>query len=85
MWYAQSMRTTIELDDEHRARLMELAARRRLKGYSLIVQEAVDQYLKRGVSPAPGLKEFRKLRGSVSREQAEHLRSVASRVRASWR
>lgn len=79
------MRTTIELDDEHRARLMEIAARRRLKGYSAIVQEAVDLYLKRGVPPAPDLKEFRGLRGSVSREQAEHLRSVASRLRSSWR
>ena len=40
------MRTTIELTDEQRARLLAVAARRGLRGYSLVVQEALAAYLK---------------------------------------
>jgi predicted transcriptional regulator len=36
------MRTTIELKPEHRARLLELAARRGQKGLSAVIQEAID-------------------------------------------
>ena len=39
------MRTTIELKPEHRARLLELAARRGEKGFSSVIAEAVDAYL----------------------------------------
>src|SRR5687767_14891424 len=39
------MRTTIELTDLQRAKLLELAAQRREKGFSGLVQEAVDRYL----------------------------------------
>lgn len=41
------MRTTIELSDEHRSRLVELAARRGEKGFSPIVEEALDLYFAR--------------------------------------
>jgi hypothetical protein len=41
------MRITIEITDEQRARLMEIAGRRGEKGFSRIVQEAVDLYLER--------------------------------------
>lgn len=44
------MRTTIELADEQRAALLAMAARRGLRGYSSLVQEALAKYL--GV-PAP--------------------------------
>lgn len=39
------MRTTILLTDEQRAKLIELAAQRGHKGYSKLVQDAVDAYL----------------------------------------
>ena len=39
------MRTTIELSDEHRARLLELAARRGEKGFSSIVEEALARFV----------------------------------------
>ncbi|MBI5244905.1 MAG: hypothetical protein HY922_14660 [Elusimicrobia bacterium] len=44
------MRTTIELTDEQRGALLELAGRRGLRGYSSLVQEALDRYL--GIRPA---------------------------------
>jgi len=43
----ESMRTTIDLKPEHRARLLELAARRGERGFSSIIGEAVDARLKR--------------------------------------
>jgi Arc/MetJ family transcription regulator len=40
-----AMRTNIELDDNYRRRVMELAARRGKKGISDLVNEAVGRYL----------------------------------------
>ena len=40
------MRTTIELREDQRAALTELASRRRLRGYSALIQEALDLYLR---------------------------------------
>ena len=41
----ESMRTTVEIPDVQRARLLELAARRGEKGFSRLVQEAIDRLL----------------------------------------
>ncbi|MCH7921306.1 MAG: ribbon-helix-helix protein, CopG family [Planctomycetes bacterium] len=37
------MRTTIEMSDHLRAELLQLAAKRGLKGFSQIVEEAISQ------------------------------------------
>jgi predicted transcriptional regulator len=39
------VRTTIELRDELRAKLLEMAGRRGEKGFSHLVEEAVDRYI----------------------------------------
>jgi hypothetical protein len=79
------MRTTIEIDEEHRARLLELAARRKLKGFSTIVQEALDFYLSKGGGKTqPGMIS-RQFRGILVAEKAEHYRKTAARIRSSWR
>ena len=44
--YHLNRRTTIELTDLQRAQLLELAARRGERGFSKLVQEAVDAYLR---------------------------------------
>lgn len=79
------MRTTIEITDEQRARLLELAARRGEKGFSRLIQEALDQYLR-------ALDERREartlalgLRGSFKADEAERLRDETARLRGSWR
>lgn len=79
------MRTTVELKDEHRAKLLELAARRGEKGFSDLLAEAIDIYLqslgrdeeKRNVALG--------LRGSLSEEEAAALRSATRSLRESWR
>jgi hypothetical protein len=82
---AHGMRTTVEISDEQRGRLLELAARRGEKGFSKIVQEALDAYLQ----AAGGLDEPRRLaltlRGSVNDEDAEAMLSAVRELREHWR
>jgi len=78
------MRITIELDREHRARLVELAARHGLKGFSAIVQEALDLYLsKASARGCPGA--IRRFRGCLSKVEANRIRATVTRLRTSWR
>ena len=79
------MRTTVEIDDEHRARLVELAARRKEKGFSRIVSEAIEQYLEALDRAEADRRKVLKLRGSLSRRQAESLETETARIRSSWR
>ena len=79
------MRTTIELKPEHRARLLELAARRGDKGFSSVVAEAVEAYL-RAESANDRLREKALgLRGKLSCDEAERLRQRVAKARGSWR
>ena len=79
------MRTTIELRPDHRAKLLELAARRGEKGFSSIIADAVDAHLRR----VAGNEEMRRraglLRGRLSRKDAETLRRATATLRSSWR
>lgn len=75
------MRTTLELDDELRARLVELAAERGEKGYSSLVNEALREYLAREEQRQNMLDDVLSLRGSLDEAQAEQLRE---RVESAW-
>ena len=79
------MRTTIEIKPEHRARLLELAARRGEKGFSSLVAEAIDVYLENGIKEDRARKRALALRGKLRREEAERLRSKAAQIRDFWR
>ena len=79
------MRTTIELRPEHRARLLELAARRGEKGFSSVIEEAVDDYLKRTAAGERIRKRAISLRGKLRPQEAERLRNTVVRIREFWR
>jgi hypothetical protein len=79
------MRTTVEIADEHRARLVEFAARRREKGFSGIVFEAIEQYLRALDRAEANQRKVLKLRGSLSRRQTEHLEKETAGIRGHWR
>jgi len=79
------MRTTIELSDAHRARLLELAARRRQKGFSDLIGEAVEVYLAREEEREQLRRKALALRGTLSAKTAEDLRQAAAEFRKSWR
>ncbi len=79
------MRTTIEIKPEHRARLLELAARRGHKGFSQLIEEALDTYLKAQAASTETRKRARLLQGALSAKDARALRDVTAEIRASWR
>src|SRR5262249_23257243 len=83
--YYPGMRTTIEIKREHRARLLELAARRGHKGFSKIVEEALDAYLKGQAAGTQTRKRARLLQGALSAKEARALRDATVEIRASWR
>jgi predicted transcriptional regulator len=79
------MRTTIEITDEQRARLLELAARRGEKGFSRIVQEALDRYLSAESLRAERVEAALSVIGSWSDAEAERLRDSVRQLRERWR
>ncbi|MBI3990406.1 MAG: ribbon-helix-helix protein, CopG family [candidate division NC10 bacterium] len=79
------MRTTIEITDEQRAALLALAARRGLRGYSAIIQEAIDFYLKAVEKGRARTKASLKLQGVLTDEQAKKMRQEIQTLWTRWR
>lgn len=79
------MRTTIEISNETRARLLALAARRGLRGYSELVAEAIEAYLREAEEGEQDLQEVLALRGSMTDEEAADLERVVAEARGAWR
>jgi predicted transcriptional regulator len=79
------MRTTIELKPEHRARLREIALRRKLRGVSRVIAEALDAYFDRFERPKELRRDVLRLMGSITAEEARHLRETTQALRARWR
>ena len=85
------MRTTIELTDDQRAKLLALAAKRRLRGYSTLIQEALERYLKRAPNGeqikagATAARAARKIRGAIPEAEAERMRRRIEELWKRWR
>lgn len=79
------MRTTIELSDEHRAKLLELAARRGEKGFSSLVGEAIELYLRSIEESTEDRQRALELRGVLSEAAADELEERTRSLRDSWR
>lgn len=79
------MRTTIEIRDDLRARLLGLAATRGEKGYSKIVEEALERYLLEESRSDERLDEVLALRGSLSDDDAAAVRAEIATLRSGWR
>lgn len=79
------MRTTVEISDTQRARLLELAARRGEKGFSGLVREALTQYLDAEGAREAQLQAALEAMGSLSATQANRLEREVASLRASWR
>jgi len=79
------MRTTIEISEEHRARLLELAARRGEKGFSKLVQEALDAYLTGEHARDDTRRRALKIRGAFTDVEANQIRGATREIRQSWR
>ncbi len=79
------VRTTIELSDEHRARLLELAARRGEKGFSALIGEALEAYFASDAAADDRRRAALAARGAMAKTQAEELRERCATIRGGWR
>lgn len=79
------MRTTVEIKDEHRAKLLELAALRGKKGFSGLIEEALELYLKSLQVGEQAKQRALATCGSLSAEQTDELRERARALRETWR
>ncbi|WP_067971525.1 hypothetical protein [Mycolicibacter icosiumassiliensis] len=77
------MRTTVEItDDQHRA-LSAIAQRRGVRGFSVLVQEALEGYLANLDTGEVDL--LLQLEGMLSDSDAQEMRSRVGDVRSTWR
>jgi predicted transcriptional regulator len=79
------MRTTIELTDEQRAELLRLAARKGIKGFSQLVQEALDEYLRRQGLKEQAISTALALKGCLRGKAADEFEGRVESLRELWR
>jgi hypothetical protein len=79
------MRTTIEIKASHRAKLLELAAQRGEKGFSSVIAEALDAYFRGNGNGDQARQRALRLRGSLTRKEADSLHREAQALRKQWR
>ena len=75
----------MEMSAEHRSALLALAARRGEKGFSSVLNEAIDQYLRGETDREQRRKLLLSLAGSFSQKEADELRRETSALREHWR
>jgi len=78
------MRTTIEISDEHRGILLSLAAQKGLRGYSRIIQEAIDYYIEHKTQAMDKKKDILKMKGGWNQEETKKIRSNLESLRKNW-
>lgn len=79
------MRTTIELSQNHRQAIHQLAQMRGQRGYSKLIQEAVDYFLENKRFDKKEQARLLALRGSWSDEETRQIRFSMSKVHANWK
>jgi metal-responsive CopG/Arc/MetJ family transcriptional regulator len=79
--YYTAMRTTIELKEEHRALLHALAARRGWRGYSKVVEEAIEFYLAHHEEAEEARRSLLLRKGAWTAEEAARTRAAIAALR----
>ena len=79
------MRTTIEISDRHRSVLVAMAAQRGLRGYSEIIEEALEKYIAEQMRDPDTKERVLAMRGSWQRDEIEQTRSRLVELREQWK
>ena len=79
------MRTTIEVSDRHRIILLSLSAERGLRGYSSIIQEALDYYIEHQIRTKDAKRDILKMKGSWETEETKKVKSKLIELRENWK
>jgi len=80
-----SMRTTVEIDDAQRAELLKLAAQRGEKGFSSVIREALELYIRQHRAKKEVVAKALELEGSFSDDEADALEASVRKLRGAWR
>lgn len=79
------MRTTIEITEAQRAELLKIAGSRGEKGFSSVVREAVDLYLKAHAGRKDAVRAALGVRGALTGTEGDALEQEVSALRGKWR
>lgn len=79
------MRTSIEISNKHRRILLSLAAQKGLRGYSRIIQEALDYYIVHQTKMSERKRDILKMKGSWKAEETKEIRSKLTELRENWK
>jgi len=79
------MRTTVELTEDQRAELLKIAAQRGMKGFSQIVQEAIDSYLESQASRVSLITAALGLKGALKSKSSDEFEERTKSTRENWR
>lgn len=79
------MRTTIEITEVQRGELLRIAGRRGEKGFSSVVREAVDLFLKAHASREDAVRAALGVRGALAGPEGDALEEEVSTIRRKWR
>lgn len=77
------MRTTVEITDEQHRALSAIAQRRGVRGFSLLVQEALDHYL--SSLKTDEVDHLLRLEGTLTEADVREVRGRIKDTRAAWR
>jgi metal-responsive CopG/Arc/MetJ family transcriptional regulator len=83
--YISAMRTTVEIDDAQRAELLKLAAQRGEKGFSSVIRDALDLYIRQHRARRELVAQALELQGSFSDDEADALEASVRELRGKWR
>ena len=79
------MRTTIDITEEQRGELLKIAGNRGEKGFSSVVREAVDLYLRTHASRKDAVRAALAVRGALTGAEGESLKTEVAAIRDKWR
>lgn len=78
------MRTIVGISGRQRSILLSLAARRGLKGYSTLIQEAPDRYIADEIGELEVKERVLAMKGNRQQEETEQTRSRLLELRQRW-
>jgi len=79
------MRTTIEITEAQRAELLKIAGARGEKGFSSVVRDALDLYLKAYASRKDAVRAALGVRGAFTDSEADLFEAEVAAIRRTWR
>lgn len=78
------MRTTIEISDMHRSTLLSLAAQKGLRGYSKLIEEAIDYYITNQTNFTGIKNNVLAMKGSWQKD-SEKIKTNIKELRKNWK